>query len=109
MKFFDHLIERGARVDLTAIAEPKKTWKTALVAQEEALKHEQHITDRINILYELAMKEKDFALLEMLQWFVKEQVEEEANATEILEHLKRIKDSYGGLMQLDHQLGKRKA
>ena len=107
MRFFNHLIERGMRVELLPIAEPKKIWSSPLEAQEEAYKHECHITERINYLMDMAYKEKDYAAVEMLNWFVKEQVEEEANAMEILEHLRHIKDSYGGLMQLDHQLSKR--
>ncbi|MEM3341506.1 MAG: ferritin [Thermoplasmata archaeon] len=108
MKFFDHLIERGVRVELLPIQQPRKEWASPLEAEEDAYKHECHITSRINFLLDLAYKEKDYAAIEMLNWFAKEQVEEEANASEILAHLKKIKEHYGGLMQLDHNLGKRK-
>ena len=76
---------------------------------EEVLTHEKKVTAMINNLYEAALKEKDYASQIFLQWFISEQVEEEANATEIVAQLKMIGDkSVGGLFQLDHALGHRK-
>ncbi|HOW27166.1 MAG TPA: ferritin [Elusimicrobiota bacterium] len=107
MKFFEFIHERGGRVQLADISAPKTDWKSPLAAFEDAHKHEIHITGRINGLLELARKEKDSAAEIFLHWFVTEQVEEEANATEIVEKLKMIGDSSGGLLYLDKELGKR--
>ena len=107
MKFFHFVLERGGEVDLLPIGKPQKSWKTPLAAFQDAEKHEQHITGCINDLFELAGKEKDYATQSMLKWFVDEQVEEEANASEILAQIKIVGDIPGHLFWLDHQLGKR--
>jgi len=108
MKFYNHIIDRGGSVKLAEIAAPKTAWKTPLEAAEDAYAHEQKVTAMINKLVETAQDEKDYAALEMLQWFVKEQVEEEMNSSKIAEQLKMIGTSVGGVFQLDHRLGKRK-
>ena len=74
---------------------------------EKSLAHEKYVTKRIHDLYALAVKEKDYAAQNHLQWFIDEQVEEEASFTEIVENLKLIGDSPMGLFQLNAQLGKR--
>lgn len=107
VKFFDHLIQRGAKVSLTGIDAPPVQWKSALACFEEVLKHEQKVTALIHHLAELAEGAKDRATMSFLQWFITEQVEEEANAGEIVAVLRMIKDSAGGLLQLDHRLGHR--
>jgi ferritin len=106
-KIFDFLNERNARAELAAIEKPQKEWKNALDVFETAYKHEQYVTGRINKLMELAKAEKDYATESFLKWFVDEQVEEEANALKIVETLKMLKDSTGGLIMFDRQLGKR--
>lgn len=106
-KFFDFLNERNARIELAAIEKPQKDWKNALDAFQTAYKHEQYITGRINKLMEMAKAEKDYATESFLKWFVDEQVEEEAGALKIVETLKMLKDSTGGLVMLDHQMAKR--
>jgi ferritin len=107
MKFFDHLRDRGARVELEAIEKPKVKWISPLDAFKAAYEHEQFITGKINSLYGLAEKETDYAAKVFLDWFVKEQVEEEASASNVVQLLERIKDSGSGLVMLDKQLGKR--
>jgi len=107
MKLYDYLLERGGQVNLKAIAAPETTWKSDLAAFEAALEHERFITKSIHDLYELASKEKDYATQVMLQWFIEEQVEEEANASEIVENLKRIELHDTAVLMLDHRLGKR--
>jgi len=107
MRLYDHIIDRGGKVSLAGIDEPPSSWKSALVMFEEAYKHEQKITGMIHELVDLAIKENDHAANNMLQWFVAEQVEEEANTSEISNKLEMIGDSVGGLLMLDHQLGKR--
>ena len=107
MKFLDHLRDRGARVELEAIDKPKMKWTSPLDAFKAAYEHEKFITGRINGLYKLAEKGADYAAKVFLDWFVKEQVEEEASASNIVQMLGRIKDSGAGLIMLDKELGKR--
>ena len=109
MKFYHYLVERGGRVLLDAIQKPQSEWKSPLDAFEAVLSHEQHVSSLIINLVDLAKAEKDYATEIMLQWFVSEQVEEEANATSIVERLKMIKDSTNGLLMVDKTLGKRGA
>jgi ferritin len=87
-KFFDYVVERGGRVVLETIDKPQTEWKSALEVFEEALAHEQHITSRIHDLVELAVEHKDRATQSFLQWFVDEQVEEEASAEAVLKSIK---------------------
>jgi ferritin len=109
MKFYGYLVEQGARVSLFAIEEPRAEWGTPLEAFEHALGHEQKVTARIHELMEIAMKEKDHATMGFLGWFVKEQVEEEANAGEIVFKMKLASAEKGAVLLylLDHELGKR--
>lgn len=107
MKMFGYLIERGGKVELQAIEKPKTTWASPLEAFKDTYKHEQYITSRINDLVKLAYDEGDVATLIFLQWFVTEQVEEEANASKIVAMLEMIGESKNGLFMLDHNLGKR--
>jgi len=107
MKFFDYVHDRGGVVKLQAIDQPPAEWKSALELFQQVLEHEQKVTAMIHRLYELAVKENDYATQIMLQWFITEQVEEEKNATEIIESLKLI-DTHGtAVLMLDKQLGKR--
>ncbi len=107
MKFYKHLIERGGRVELKAIAAPATEWKTSLELFEEVAAHEAKVTASINALYELALKEKDYPAQVLLQWFINEQVEEEKNAAEIVAELKLIDVRGTAVLMLDHTLGKR--
>ena len=107
MKIYDYLHERGGTVKLKAIAEPPKTWKSPLDVFEQTLKHEKHITERINYLVELAEKEKDRATFNFLQWYIDEQVEEEGNDEEIIANLKLIGNDGRGLLMLDRELAQR--
>jgi ferritin len=107
MKFFDHLRDRGARIELEELPKPKFKWASPLETFKAAYAHEQFITGKINGLYKLAEKEGDYAAKVLLDWFVKEQVEEEASASSIVQLLERIQDSGSGLIMLDRELGKR--
>ena len=107
MKFIDNIEERGGTVRLQAIIEPKFEWTGPLGAFTAALEHEKHITGRINDLMDKAVAEKDHASASFLKWFVDEQVEEEAALEPIVDRLRKLGDSVGGLYYLDHQLGKR--
>ena len=109
MKFYNFILERGGKVTLKALEAPKIEWKSSLELFEEAAAHEAMITASINALYELAMKEKDYPALTMLQWFITEQVEEEKNAADIVANLKLIEDRGTAVLMLDHRLAKRGA
>jgi ferritin len=108
-KFFKYLYERGGQAALKAIAQPPTQWKSPLDVFEATLAHERKVTGLIDNIVALARKEKDNATEILLQWYVTEQVEEEKNADQIVQQLKMIKDSTGGLFMLDHHLGKRAA
>lgn len=107
MKIYDYIIARGGKVTLAAIEAPKTKWESAGKIFEESYAHEQKVTGMIHALVDLAIKEKDHASFEMLQWFVREQVEEELNASDILNQIAIVGDRPGHLFALDHQLGKR--
>ena len=107
MKFFDFIGERGGRPVLPAIKKPTAEFKSIVQVFEASLTHEKHITGCINALMDQAVKEKDHASVGFLQWFVKEQVEEEATLEPVVEQLRRVGDSVGGQYYLDHRMGKR--
>ncbi len=106
-KLIAYVHERGGDVKLEAIAKPTATWKGALDAMQAAYKHECHITECINKLYSAATKVGDHAAAIFLNWFVNEQVEEEANADAIIQQLKLAKDAPGPLFMLNRELGAR--
>jgi ferritin len=107
VKLYDYIIDRGGRVILTQIESPKKEWKDVIEIFEGALAHEQKITGMINDLVNIAVGEKDHATVNMLQWFVSEQVEEEATVTDILEQLKFVDGKGSGLFMIDRELKQR--
>lgn len=108
LKFFDFVNDRGGRVILTAIDQPMSDFQSPLDVFKHSLAHEQKVTAMINNLYALAVKENDYPAQVLLQWFISEQVEEEKNATLIVEQLKLIGDNGNGLLILDRELGTRK-
>lgn len=107
MKFFEYVNDRGGRVLLKAIDQPPAEWKSSLEAFEQVLEHEKKVTALINHLYEVALKENDYATQVMLHWFITEQVEEEKHASEIVDELKRIEAHEHAVLLLDKKLGKR--
>ena len=109
MKFYDFIIDRDETVELTKVQQPPTEWKSALAAVEDAYEHEKEVTSAIYELVSLSTREKDYATYEMLQWFVKEQVEEEKSAHDIIQDIKRVEDVSTGLLYLDRELAKRKA
>ena len=109
MKFVDFINDRGGRVMLKQIDQPEVDWSSSLAAFQEAYEHECLISGKINKLVDLAMAESDHAANTFLQWFVTEQVEEEATAMSIVEKLKLIGDNSTGLLMIDQQLGQRPA
>ena len=107
MKIYGYVDARGGRIVLKSIAEPQAEWKSPLAVFEATYKHEQKVTGLINDLVNLAIKEKDHATSAFLQWFVSEQVEEEASADKIVQQMRMIGDAPGGLFMLDRELGQR--
>ncbi|MFN3691896.1 MAG: ferritin [Fervidobacterium sp.] len=107
MKIYDFLYERGTRAELPALEKPKSEWESPLSAFKAAYEHERFITESINKLLELAKEEKDYATEQFLQWFIKEQVEEEAQTELIVRKLQKLGDSYVALYMLDKELGSR--
>jgi ferritin len=106
-KFFDYIVERGGRVELRAIDQPPVEFESPVALFEETLAHEKKVTALIHDLYELALEEKDYASQVFLQWYVEEQVEEEANASEILETLKMSGAQGQALTMMDRALANR--
>ncbi len=107
MKFYDYLIERGGKVVLSSIESPPTEWPSPLAVFEQAYQHEQKVTGLINELVDLAIAEKDHATNIILQWFVSEQVEEEASADEVVQKIKLMGDARGGIFMLDRELAQR--
>ncbi len=107
MRLYQYVNSRGGRVELEAIEKPKIEWDSPLEMFKEAYEHEQYVTGRINELADLAEKKNDRATLQMLQWFIDEQVEEEESSEAIVDKLEMIGDDYRGLMMLDKELGQR--
>lgn len=105
--FINYLQSRGGRVLLKAIDAVDTDWKSPLAAFEHTLKHEEKVTSLINNLMAIALEEKDFASQSRLQWFIDEQVEEEENATEIIQKLRLLDGNGYGMYQLDQELAAR--
>lgn len=109
MKIFDYMIERGARIELKPIAAPPKEWESPLDSFESALEHERYMTVNINALADLAISERDHATNNLLQWYVTEQVEEEAGVDSIVKKLKMMGEGGHGLFMMDRELASRPA
>lgn len=107
MAMFDYVLSRGGKVVLKEIEKPQHTWNNALDVFESTLAHETQVTAWINELAEVSEKEKDRASTAYLQWFINEQVEEEANSTEIIAKLKLINLNGDALFSMDKDLGAR--
>lgn len=107
MGMFDYVLERGGKIELEAIEKPETNWESPLKVFEHVLKHEEYVTSRINALMDVAEEVKDRAAIIFLNWYLKEQVEEERNAKVILEKLKFIGEDKTALMMLNEDLMKR--
>jgi ferritin len=109
MRLWEHVFDRGGKVELKAIEQPPTEFGTPLAVIQQVLEHEKKVTASINALYALAVQENDVAAQIYLQWFITEQVEEEKNASELIEQLKMSGDrSFGALFMDKHVLGARK-
>ncbi len=107
MRFYKHIVERGGRARLHALAMPAQDWQSPLGAFQAAYEHEQFITAKIDGLVKLAQAEGDHASRTLLQWFVDEQVEEEASTSKVVQDLKLVGSDGRGILMLDRELGQR--
>ncbi len=107
MKIYKYIQERGGRVMLEQIDKPQSEWKSLLDVFEATLEHEQFITKSINELMSLAIEEKDHASCSFLNWFIDEQVEEEATVGDLLNKIKLIGETGNAAFVLDQELAKR--
>lgn len=106
-KFYDYMTSRGGRIIFSEIKSPPAEWGSPLTVLEETLKHEQHVTARINDLMNLSQELKDHASNGFLQWFVDEQVEEEESVDAVIQSLKLNANNPGGLFIIDKELAQR--
>lgn len=104
---FNYLNERGGKIELLPIDKPEFSGKTPLEIFEEVLKHEQYVTSRINTVYDVAEEVRDRAAMKFLDWYIDEQVEEEASVDGVLSTLKLIGDDKNALLLLDKDLAAR--
>ncbi len=107
VKISGYIHERGNRCIMEAIDKPKTDWESPLNVFEDVVDHEQKVTGLVNNLVDIALDERDHATRNFLEWFVAEQVEEEANVGAVCDKMKMVKDDSGGLFALDLELGKR--
>jgi len=108
-KIYNYLVEQGVQVVLEELPKPPSQYGSLLEVFTASLEHEQSMTARLNNLSDQALKEKDHATYNLLQWFVNEQVEEEATVGGIISKLKLVKDDGYGLLMIDNELGSRTA
>jgi len=106
-RIYDYILERGEKPHFAAIEAPESDFKDPLEMFEKTLAHEQEVTRRINAIATLALKENDHACYQFIMWFVNEQVEEEASASEILDKVTMIGDNKGLLLTIDLELAGR--
>ena len=109
LKFVDFMLVRGASIGWKDARGPATTFGSPLETFEKTLAHEKEVTARIHRLYQLAGAENDTATQVFLQWFVTEQVEEEARVTEIVDKIRMVADRPGAVLYLDKEYGKRSA
>lgn len=107
MKFYEFINDIDGRVKMQAMEEPRNEYSSFLEVFQEALGHEEEVTKRINNLLDLAKEENDYPTMQFLQWFVAEQVEEEASMKDVIFKLEGIEGKFTGLYLLDKELGRR--
>lgn len=106
LKIYDYVLDQNGDVTLKAIDAPASSYRNLQHVWETTLKHEQHVTALIHKLYALAQKEHDFATQALMQWYVTEQVEEEKNASTILEQVKMVGTNSSAIFFIDRHVGK---
>lgn len=107
MGMFNYVHERGGKVTLKQIDTPPSDWSSVVEVFEEVLKHEKLVTSKINALMDVAEEANDRAAISFLDWYLKEQVEEEANVSNVLKTLKQICDAPQCIYMFDKELAAR--
>jgi ferritin len=106
-RFFDYMLDRDADIELPAIPAPRRDYASAADVFEASLENERKVTAAIHSLYRTASEEGDYSSVPLLQWFIDEQVEEEATVSRILDRVRMAGDDPGALLLLDAELGGR--
>lgn len=106
MKMYNYIIDRNDRVRLFQIAAPRQDWESPLAAIEDAYNHERDVTERIHAIMHMARDTKDYSTEVFIHWFVNEQIEEEISADKVLQKIRMVQDSPGGMLILDGQVMK---
>jgi len=107
MMIYDYVLRRDGEVNLDSIVKPESGWNSALSIAEATYEHEQKVTEKIDALVNTATEEKDNSTLQFLQWFVAEQVEEEANASDLVKKFRLAGEDKTTLFLVDTDLSKR--
>lgn len=107
MILFDYIIERDGTIDLQQINSPDRSFENPLQVFEKILDHEKYVTESINCVAYMSDDECDLATRHFINWYISEQVEEEANALDIIKKLKMFGEDKSSLYQLDKDLGTR--
>ncbi len=107
LKLYDYILSRSGTVTLEPIAKVDQSWKSILHMFDETYKHECVVTDKIHNCYEVALAERDHATVNVLQWFIDEQAEEEASVLDIIDQIKLLGETGPGIYHLDKELGTR--
>jgi ferritin len=107
LRFFDYILSRGGKASLGTVAAAPQDWASPLAIFEYTLAHEREVTASINRLVDLAIKHSDHASNAHLQWFVSEQVEEEASVEAVVQQLRLVGDAGHALFMIDRELGLR--
>jgi ferritin len=107
MKLFNFVLARNHAVKLPGIDQPRSEFESIVDVFERALAQEQEVSRQIDALYELALKEKVFAAMAELHWFITEQVEEEKTVREIVAKFHMVKHDPASILDLDRELGGR--
>ncbi|SES62064.1 ferritin [Anaerobranca gottschalkii] len=107
MKFYNFINDLGGKVTIYGFADPRNDFSSLEDVFQSALKHEQFVTKRIHTILDLANEEKHYPTISFLQWFVDEQVEEEASMSQLLSKVKRLGEDNPGIYMLDEELAKR--
>jgi len=106
-KLSGYLNDRGGRAIMKGVEAPPSDWNSPLSCFEEVYAHECNVTELINKLMDVALEERDHASVSFLQWFVDEQIEEEANTDAVVQKLKLVEGNEGGLFMLDREMDTR--
>ena len=107
INMYQYILDRGAAPVLSAIEQPPGSFAGVEDVFRVVLEHEQKVTGLINAIASLAMQESDHACYQFIMWYVNEQVEEEANASDIINRIELIGNDRGMLLTLDNELGAR--